>query len=114
MEGLFEERQAIREMIANCAEFDLVAGAIRVERKICALAIAQRLNPNTLVMHVLKANPNIPGLYQLIFNEFLSREARGYEFVNLEQDLGVEGLRKSKLSYHPSGMIKKYKISRGN
>jgi uncharacterized protein len=111
VEGLFKERRAIREMITHCSEFGLVGGAIRVEGRICALAIGQRLNHNTLVMHVLKANPTMAGLYQLICNEFLANEARDYELVNLEQDLGVEGLRKSKLSYHPVEMIKKYTIS---
>jgi uncharacterized protein len=111
VEGLFKERRAIREMIARCSEFGLVGGAVRVEGKICALAIGQGLNRNTLVMHVLKANPTMAGLYQLICNEFLANEGREYELVNLEQDLGVEGLRKSKLSYHPVEMIKKYTIS---
>jgi hypothetical protein len=111
VEGLFRERQAIREMLVHCAEFDLTAGAIRVEGKICALAVAQRLNRDTLVLHVLKANPALAGLYQVICNEFLAKEAREYEFVNMEQDLGVEGLRKSKLSYHPIEMIKKYTVS---
>ncbi len=111
VEGLFKERRAVREMLAHCREFDLVAGAIRVEEKICALAVAQRLNQNTLVLHVLRANPAMAGLYQLICNEFLAHEAGEYEFVNMEQDLGVEGLRKSKLSYHPVEMIKKYTIS---
>ena len=111
VEGLFKERRAIHEMIANCEAFELMAGAIRVKGSICALAIAQRLNSNTLVMHVLKANPAMPGLYQLIFNEFLARQAQDFEFVNLEQDLGIEGLRKSKLSYHPVEMVKKYSIS---
>jgi uncharacterized protein len=111
VEGLYKERRAVRDMIANCREFELVGGAIRIEGRICALAIAQRLSGNTLVMHVLKANPTIPGLYQTIFNEFLAREAGDYEFLNMEQDLGVEGLRKSKLSYHPVEMVKKYTIS---
>jgi hypothetical protein len=111
VEGLFKERRAIREMIAHCTEFGLVGGAIRVEGRICALAIGQRLNHNTLVMHVLKANPTMSGLYQVICSEFLANEARDYELVNMEQDLGVEGLRKSKLSYHPVEMIKKYTIS---
>jgi len=111
VEGLFKERRAIREMIANCVAFELVGGAIRVEGRICALAIAQGLNHNTLVMHVLKANSNMLGLYQVICNEFLANEGRAFEYLNFEQDLGVEGLRKAKLSYHPVEMIKKYTIS---
>jgi uncharacterized protein len=111
VEGLNNERRAIREMIKNCELFGLFAGAVKLEGRIRAVAIGQRLNGNTLVMHVLKADPNITGLYQLIFNEFLIREAKGFDFVNLEQDLGIEGLRKSKLSYHPVSMIKKFSLS---
>ena len=49
--------------------------------------------------------------YQAIQNEFLTREEGVFEFVNLEQDLGIEGLRKSKLSYHPFKMIKKFTLT---
>lgn len=108
VEGLDNERRAFREMFKNFSFFELVAGAIKVEGKISAVAIGEDLNPNTLVMHILKANPKIEGLYQVINNEFLSRQAGNFEYVNLEQDLGVEGLRKSKLSYHPVKMVRKY------
>jgi hypothetical protein len=110
VEGLKNERRAINEMIHHCEVFDLIAGAIRVEGKIVAVAIAQRLNQDTLVMHVLKADPNMPGLYQTINNEFLKRRAGNYTYVNFEQDLGIEGLRKSKQSYYPLRMIPKYTL----
>lgn len=110
VEGLKNERRAISEMIHHCEVFDLIAGAIRVEGKIVAVAIAQRLNQDTLVMHVLKADPNMPGLYQTINNEFLKSRAGNYSYVNFEQDLGIEGLRKSKQSYYPVRMIPKYTL----
>lgn len=110
VEGLNNERQAIREMVGNCSDFALAAGAIKVEGKICALAISEKLNKNTLVMHVLKAGPNMPGLYQTITNEFLAAEAKDFEYVNFEQDLGVPGLRKAKLSYNPIKLINKYTL----
>jgi len=110
-EGLRNERLAIREMIENFADFELIAGAIRIEQEIFAVAIVQELNPRTLVMHVLKADPNIPGLYQTITNEFLSRQAQRFQYVNLEQDLGLEGLRKAKLSYHPAELVMKYTLT---
>ena len=109
--GLYNERDALREIVANFANFKLIGGAIKTEGMIRAVAIGERLNKDTLVMHILKADPNIAGLYQAIMNEFLSREGSAFKFVNLEQDLGVEGLRKSKLSYHPVEMINKYTIT---
>lgn len=110
IDGLNNERAAIREMIANFTEFNLSAAAIKIQGNISAMVFAQKLNPSTLVMHVLKADPNISGLYQVMLWEFLSKEAGAFTYVNLEQDLGQNGLRKSKLSYHPVQLVKKYTL----
>ncbi|MFA6282445.1 MAG: phosphatidylglycerol lysyltransferase domain-containing protein [Candidatus Omnitrophota bacterium] len=112
IEGLNNERQAIQEMADNCSEFGLIAGAIRVLGKICALTIAERLNKDTMVLHILKADPDMIGLYQVMTNEFMARESAGFKYVNFEQDLGVPGLRKAKLSYNPIELIKKYTLTR--
>lgn len=109
-EGLDNERRAIKEMVSNFSEFNLIAGAIETNSAILALAIGERLNLDTLVMHVLKADSNMPGLYQVMMHEFLEKSRGVFEYVNLEQDLGIEGLRKSKESYHPVRMINKYTI----
>ncbi|MGE5309079.1 MAG: DUF2156 domain-containing protein, partial [Deltaproteobacteria bacterium] len=91
-ETLTEERDAVREMCHNFSLFGLFGGALRVEGKISAIAIGQRLNRDTMVMHALKALPDMPGSYQTMLNEFLTRDCDGFGFVNMEQDLGVEGL----------------------
>jgi uncharacterized protein len=111
VEGLNNERRAIKDMVENFFGFGLIAGGIEINSAIVGLAIAEKLNPNTLVIHILKADPNIQGLYQAMMNEFLEKNINGFEYVNLEQDLGIEGLRRSKESYHPVKMIDKYKIS---
>lgn len=111
-ESLKNERRAVEEMVAHCSLFELGAGAIRIDGKIRAVAIGQALNPDTFVVHVLKADSRISGLYQVLLNEFLSQEAKDFDFTNLEQDLGLEGLRKFKLSYQPMKMINKYIVSR--
>ena len=111
VDGLNKERQAIREIVEHFEEFKLSCGVIRLKDRICAVAIAQRLNPETLVMHILKADPEIPGLYQVMLNDFLGANAEDFKYVNLEQDLGISGLRASKQSYQPIKLIKKYSIS---
>lgn len=111
VEGLNKERQAIREMISNFGHFNLIGAAIKVKESICAVAISEKLNKNTLVMHVLKADPNMPGLYQVMLNDFLLNESGIFEYINLEQDLGVSGLRAAKLSYHPFKIVEKYTVS---
>lgn len=109
--GLKAEDAAVKVMLENFQRFHLVGGALRVDGVISGLALGQKLNPDTLVMHVLKASRLAPGLYQTLYQEFLKREAHDYRFINMEQDLGIEGLRKAKLSYHPCAMMKKFTLS---
>ncbi|HQO38800.1 MAG TPA: phosphatidylglycerol lysyltransferase domain-containing protein [Candidatus Omnitrophota bacterium] len=51
------------------------------------------------------------GIYPTLFNEFLRREAAAYRYINMEQDLGVPGLRASKESYQPVRMTRKFTLS---
>ena len=110
-EGLRNERHAFEVMVKNFSLFNLIGGTIVINDSVVALAVAQELAPLTLVMHFLKADASFEGLYPTMVKEFLSRQAPQYALVNFEQDLGAAGLRKSKLSYHLSHMVKKYKVS---
>ncbi|MDD5409189.1 MAG: phosphatidylglycerol lysyltransferase domain-containing protein [Candidatus Omnitrophica bacterium] len=114
VEGLDNERRTLHQIIAHFTDFGVRAGAIKVGGKIRAVAIAEALNTDTLVMHILKADPALSGLYQVMLNDFLAAQDKRFKYVNLEQDLGIAGLRASKQSYHPCGMIKKYTISLKN
>ncbi len=109
-EGLSGERKALKDMVENFSQFNLMAAGIKIKGDIKAVSIAEKLNPSTLVLHVLKADPNFSGLYQLMLNEFLVNQAKNFELLNMEEDLGIQGLRKAKLSYHPIGFVNKYKI----
>ncbi|MDO8748817.1 MAG: phosphatidylglycerol lysyltransferase domain-containing protein [Candidatus Omnitrophota bacterium] len=111
VEGLSQEKRAIKDMVENFSSFGLIGAAIQINGVIRALVIAQELSPDTVVMHILKADPAISGLYQTILQEFISRVGVSFRYVNMEQDLGIEGLRKAKLSYHPCSMINKYTLS---
>ncbi len=108
--GLKRERCAILAMLENYEELNLTGGAIKTEGKIVALTIGEKFLPDTLVIHVEKANIDIPGLYQVINQEFLIHEAGDCTYVNREQDLDIDGLRRAKMSYHPVKFIKKYRV----
>jgi len=62
-------------------------------------------------IHFEKAVGNYKGIYQFINRSFAEMLADCIEVVNREQDLGNAGLRQAKMSYRPSGFIKKYRIS---
>jgi len=108
--SLSSEECAVSRMLAFFHVLGLKGGVIRMNGEIVALTLAEALNPDTLVIHVEKAVAGVPGLYQAINWEFLRRDGSGYRYVNREQDLGVDGLRQAKLSYHPVKLVEKYDI----
>jgi uncharacterized protein len=86
-----------------------IAG-IYIDSKLEAFSIGEMLNNNMAVIHIEKANANIRGLYPYINQQFLVNEFSDAKFINREEDLGLEGLRKAKLSYHPIKFVKKYTV----
>lgn len=113
IEGMNREQCAVYEMLSNFDALGIVGGAIRMDGEIAAFSLGEALDPETFVVHVEKADAKMDGIYQMINNEFCSHEANGFEYVNREQDLGVEGLRKAKLSYHPVELIEAYRVRIG-
>jgi hypothetical protein len=88
----------------------LTGGAIMVNQKMAGYTIAESFTDDTLVIHFEKGNPDYKGIYQAINQMFLEHSGNKFEFVNREQDLDIEGLRKAKLSYNPVDFVKKYRV----
>jgi hypothetical protein len=109
--GLEAENKAIKTIFDKYPLLAVSGGAVYVGGKLEAFTLAEPLNNDTAVIHFEKANPEITGLYQLINQWFCQNTLRTFKFVNREQDLGVPGLRKAKLSYHPHHMVEKYLAS---
>ncbi len=108
-EGAYaEEEQALMECLENYKELGLCGAMILNSEGICAFTIGGRLNSNTFVVHVEKGLDACDGAYAVINNYFAAQAAADYEYINREDDLGLEGLRKSKMSYYPAYLINKY------
>jgi hypothetical protein len=86
-------------------------GVILINGKVEAFTLGDPLNYETIVIHIEKANPAYEGLYPTITQAFLKHQGSEYTYVNREQDLGEEGLRKAKESYFPHHMVDKYTIT---
>lgn len=108
---LTSEYCAVRRCFENYESLELEGGLLRVEGRIIAFTMGERLNSDTYVTHVEKAFGEIQGAYQLINREFAKLIQQRYPdilYVNREEDMGYEGLRKAKLSYYPIKMVEKY------
>lgn len=105
------ECRGIVDLIENFELFNVRIGILRADEKIAAFAISEELSNQMVVVHVEKADPSFQGSYQAINKIHLEAEWSGKKIVNREEDLGLEGLKKAKLSYHPVGFVEKYILS---
>lgn len=89
-------------------ELHLIGGVLKIDGEIVAFTIGEAVNDDTFVVHIEKAFAEVDGAYTMINQQFVEHELLGkYQYVNREDDVGMEGLRKAKMSYHPIFMIEK-------
>jgi hypothetical protein len=83
---------------------------LKVAGRFEAFTAGELLNPETAAIRIEKGNSDIHGIYTVINRDFCSHEWSGVKYINREEDIGLEGLRKSKLSYNPAFMIRKFLV----
>lgn len=104
------EEEAMKDVFCNIETLGYLAGAILIDGKIEAISIGGYLGKKTVTVHVEKANTEFRGLYQAINNEFCKHVASHVKLINREEDMGLSGLRKAKLSYKPVKLVEKYTV----
>ncbi len=77
--------------------------------ELVAYSYGEPINHDTFCVHVEKADANVRGAYQMINREFARTFCEGYKYINREDDAGDEGVRRAKLSYHPTQIGRKFK-----
>lgn len=102
-----DESKLVVYAVRHMEEFGMIGGAIRVNGEIIAITLGERLTEDTFVVHFEKAFSEIQGAYPIINREFVRHELADYVYVNREEDMGIEGLRKAKLSYRPDILLDK-------
>lgn len=110
-EHLDYEVRGIHDILKNCSDLYVRMGGVYIDEKLEAFTIGS-YNPveDMAVIHIEKANPEVNGLYQYINQQFLLEEFPEVAWVNREDDLGLEGLRKAKMSYMPADFARKYLV----
>ena len=91
---------------------NMSGGLIRVDGRPAAFTLGEALHTSCFLLHFEKAlDQAYTGIYAAINHEFARRNLESFVYVNREEDMGVEGLRKAKLSYHPAILQEKYVAS---
>jgi hypothetical protein len=108
---LHEETVAVIEALYQMEALGLEGGLIRAEGSVIAFSLASRTTEDCFDVHFEKACGDIQGAYPVI-NREMARMLRAnhpeVRWLNREDDLGLEGLRKAKLSYYPDILLEKF------
>ena len=102
------------EAIALYEKLVLCGAIYYVDSAPAGFIIGEELDDETFVLHFAKADRRIKGIYQYMYRQFAAIMPARYALFNLEQDLGLDPLRKTKASYDPDRMGIKYRIKKVN
>lgn len=108
-DALNREMIGIRKQLASFDELGLSGTVIRVDKKVQAFCYGVPLNDDYYDVLIEKGAREYPGIYRVLRQESTKLNVEGYSYINFEEDVGVEGLRRIKESYGPQFMIDKYR-----
>lgn len=99
------EHRVMETVFAHWNELGMSGGCIYIGNRMVAFTYGAAVTDDTFDVCVEKADRDIDGLFATINQQFAARLAGRYTYINREEDMGLEGLRKSKLSYHPEILL---------
>ena len=108
---LLHEVESVHELLRHQAELGQTGMAIKIDGRIEGFTMGEIMSRDTALVHIEKANYEIRGLYVALFSHFCRELPENIIYINREQDLGLEGLRKSKESLKPDHMRQKYLVT---
>lgn len=104
------ESIAMTRAFQNFEALEMEGLALKDGEKILAVTMGSRLSPDTFDIHFEKAREDVEGAYAAInqaFARYLREKYPELRYLNREDDMGLEGLRKAKLSYNPHHLVEK-------
>ncbi len=108
---LISEKEGLVTLLRNCDKVTYRIGGIFIDEMMEAFTIGSYNSREKMaVISVEKGNSEIPGIYQVINQQFLLNSYEDAILVNREDDMGIEGLRQAKESYNPVGYARKYRV----
>lgn len=110
--GLVNENLGIVEVLGAWGELPIEGGLVRVDGRIVAFSFGEVMSSEMAVIHIEKADSSVAGAYQIINQQLLANVFSHVKYANREEDLGIEGLRRAKMSYNPVFLVEKYEARR--
>lgn len=104
------ELETVRNLFDNYDMFDLIGLELYVDGNLVAYTVGEELTENTALIHIEKADIDYNGAFAVINNEFAKILSKKYKYINREEDMGIEGIRKAKESYKPEFLTEKYRL----
>ena len=104
-----QEKQIVTEVLENFPQYGMTGGVLYAGGGVAGFTVGETYR-DTLYVHIEKGNVEIPGVYQKLSHCYAETAGEKIYYVNREEDMGDEGLRRSKLSYRPCALLEKYSI----
>ncbi len=105
------ENEILKTWYKSALDGEILCDVLRVDNKVVGVTIGEIMPSGNAVVMYEKADVNFEGAYTFLAHEFASRHFRNCEYINRQEDMGLEGLRKSKLSYCPAFLLDKFVLS---
>jgi predicted acetyltransferase len=104
------EYRSMHYVLEHLEELGIIGGTLFVDGKLVAFTYGDAINQDTFDVCVEKADVYFEGSYAAINQSFVQHLPERFRYINREEDLGVEGLRRAKLSYQPMFILEKFSV----
>lgn len=105
------QKAAVAGAFNNYAELGFLGGALLVDKRLRGFTLGSPVNPAMISVHFLYGDPEFEGGTQTLLWEACNKTYNSFKYADLEQDLGIPGLRTMKLSYQPLKLEQKFEIT---
>jgi len=104
------ERRSVEYVFDHWDALGATGGMLRVDGQIVAWTYGAPINHDTFDVCAEKADLAFDGAFTAINQAFVAHLPEQYTLINREEDLGIEGLRRAKESYHPLQKLQKFAV----
>ena len=99
------EKQVMETIFLNWDALGMIGGSIFVDGRMVAFTYGAAVTSDTWDVCVEKADRHVEGAFAIINQQFAEHLPEQYIYLNREEDMGIQGLRQAKLSYHPEILL---------